>query len=78
LRWLNLLNDRVRPFFESKELDILRILTDRGSEYCSRADRYDYQLYMAVDELLSSWVDQLLNILVLPYCAECNAHLFDI
>jgi hypothetical protein len=28
----DLLNDRVLPFFESQEVKLLRILTDRGSE----------------------------------------------
>ena len=28
------LNDRVLPFFEAQELPMLRILTDRGTEYC--------------------------------------------
>ena len=30
----DLLNDRVLPLFESYEMDLLRILTDRGTEYC--------------------------------------------
>ena len=30
----DLLNDRVVPFFESQEVKLLRILTDRGSEFC--------------------------------------------
>ncbi|STY63843.1 Uncharacterised protein [Mannheimia haemolytica] len=29
-----MLNDKVLPFFESQGLPMLRILTDRGSEYC--------------------------------------------
>ena len=30
----DLLNDRVIPFFDSHEVRLLRMLTDRGSEYC--------------------------------------------
>src|SRR5690554_8068718 len=30
----DLLNDRVVPFFDEHEVPLLRILTDRGSEYC--------------------------------------------
>jgi len=30
------LNDLVRPFFEQRKLPMLRILTDRGTEYCGR------------------------------------------
>ena len=31
------------------ELPVLRILTDRGTEYCGRADRHDYQLFLAIN-----------------------------
>ena len=30
----DLLNDRVLPFFEQQQLPLLRILTDRGTEFC--------------------------------------------
>ena len=35
----DLLNDRVLVFFERHELPMLRILTDRGTEYCGKAER---------------------------------------
>ena len=44
-----MLNDRVLPFYEEHELPVLRILTDRRTEYCGRADQHDYQLYMALN-----------------------------
>ncbi len=47
----DLLNDRVLPFFEEKACPLLRILTDRGTEYCGRADSHDYQLYLAVNDI---------------------------
>lgn len=47
----DLLNDRVLPFFESHHLPLLRILTDRGTEYCGRADKHDYQLFLAVNDI---------------------------
>jgi transposase InsO family protein len=47
----DLLNDRVMPFFEEHGMGILRILTDRGSEYCGRADQHDYQLYLATMDI---------------------------
>jgi transposase InsO family protein len=40
----DLLNDRVLPFFAEHQLPLLRILTDRGTEYCGKAERHDYQL----------------------------------
>ena len=46
-----MLNDRVLPFYVSEELPVLRILTDRETEYCGRAEQHDYQLYMAINEI---------------------------
>ncbi len=47
----DLLNDKVLPFYEAEDLPVLRILTDRGTEYCGRADQHDYQLYLAVNDI---------------------------
>lgn len=47
----DLLNDRVLPFFEQEDLPMLRILTDRGTEYCGRAEQHDYQLYLALNDI---------------------------
>jgi len=47
----DLLNDKVLPFMEEQELPVLRILTDRGTEYCGRADKHDYQLFLAVNDI---------------------------
>lgn len=47
----DMLNDKVLPFFEQHELPLLRILTDRGTEYCGKAERHDYQLYMALNDI---------------------------
>lgn len=47
----DMLNDKVLPFFEEKELPMLRILTDRGTEYCGKAEHHDYQLYMALNDI---------------------------
>lgn len=47
----DLLNDRVLPFFEEVGLRVLRILTDQGTEYCGRADRHDYELYLALNDI---------------------------
>ena len=45
------LNDKVMPLFESVGIGLLRILTDRGSEYCGKADEHDYQLFLAVNDI---------------------------
>lgn len=47
----DLLNDRVLPFFASEQLPMLRILTDRGTEYCGRVEQHDYQLYLALNDI---------------------------
>ena len=47
----DILNDRVLPFFDQNELPMLRILTDRGTEYCGRMDQHDYQLYLAINDI---------------------------
>jgi Integrase core domain len=47
----DLLNDRVLPFFESQDVPVLRILTDRGSEYCGNVEHHEYQLYLAIEDI---------------------------
>ncbi|MBO1256996.1 IS481 family transposase [Alteromonas sp. 5E99-2] len=47
----DMLNDKVLPYFEQHDLPILRILTDRGTEYCGRVDHHDYQLYLAINDI---------------------------
>lgn len=47
----DLLNDRVLPFYEEHELPVLRIMTDRGTEFCGRADKHDYQLFLAINDV---------------------------
>jgi transposase InsO family protein len=47
----DLLNDRVLPFFEEHDMGILRILTDRGTEYCGKVEQHDYELYLAVNSI---------------------------
>lgn len=47
----DLLNDRVLPFYQSQQLPVLRILTDRGTEFCGRVEHHDYQLYLAINDI---------------------------
>lgn len=47
----DLLSDRMLPFFESQEVPLLRILTDRGSEYCGNVEHHEYQLYLAIEDI---------------------------
>jgi len=47
----DLLNDRVLPLFEEERLPMLRILTDRGTEYCGKVETHDFQLYLALNNI---------------------------
>jgi hypothetical protein len=44
----DLLNDKVIPFYEQQDIRLLRILTDRGTEYCGAREQHEYQLYLAI------------------------------
>lgn len=47
----DMLNDRVLPFFEEQDVPVLRILTDRGTEYCGNREQHEYQLYLALENI---------------------------
>src|SRR5246500_2560982 len=47
----DLLNDRVLPLLEEQNVPLLRVLTDRGTEYCGNREYHEYQLYLAVENI---------------------------
>jgi transposase InsO family protein len=47
----DLLNDRVVPFYEEHGIPLLRVLTDRGTEYCGNRESHEYQLYLALEDI---------------------------
>src|SRR5215203_4930564 len=47
----DLLNDRVLPFFEERGIPLMRVLTDRGTEFCGNPERHEYELYLAVEDV---------------------------
>jgi transposase InsO family protein len=47
----DLLNDRVIPFYDANEIPLLRVLTDRGTEFCGNRENHEYQLYLAVENI---------------------------
>ncbi|AJK49332.1 putative transposase [Burkholderia plantarii] len=47
----DLLNDRVLPFFEEHGMGVMRMLTDRGTEYCGKPESHDDQLYLALNDI---------------------------
>jgi hypothetical protein len=47
----DMLNDRVLPLYEQSNIPLLRILTDRGTEYCGAREHHEYQLYLAIEDI---------------------------
>ena len=47
----DMLNDRVLPFFEKEGVRLLRILTDRGTEYCGALEHHEFELYLAIEDI---------------------------
>ena len=44
----DLLNDKVLPLFAAHNMGIIRMFTDRGTEYCGKVETHDYELYLGV------------------------------
>jgi transposase InsO family protein len=47
----DMLNDRVLPWYEEHGIRLLRILTDRGTEYNGSLENHEYQLYLAIEDI---------------------------
>lgn len=47
----HILNEAVLPWFDKQEIKVLRVLTDRGTEYCGKVDEHAYQLFLAVEDI---------------------------
>lgn len=47
----DILNDRVLPLFEEHGIRMLRILTDRGTEYCGAREHHEYELYLTLENV---------------------------
>src|SRR3954467_2647275 len=45
----DILNDKVLPFFEEQQIPLLRILTDRGTEYEGKLEHHQYELYLHIE-----------------------------
>ena len=45
------LNDAVIPFFEEQNIPLLRVLTDRGTEYCGKPEYHEYELYLHIESI---------------------------
>lgn len=47
----DMLNDKVMPFFDEQQIPLLRVLTDRGTEYCGKAEYHEYELYLQIENV---------------------------
>jgi transposase InsO family protein len=45
----DLLNYRVLPFFEEQDIPLLRVLTDRGTEYKGKREHHEFELYLDIE-----------------------------
>lgn len=45
----DIVNDRVLPFFEEQQIPLLRVLTDRGTEFNGRPENHEYELYLQIE-----------------------------
>jgi transposase InsO family protein len=45
----DILNDKVLPFFEEQQIPLLRVLTDRGTEFKGKPDHHEYELYLHIE-----------------------------
>ena len=45
----DILNDRVLPFFDEQQVPMLRILTDRGTEFKGKPEHHEYELYLQIE-----------------------------
>jgi transposase InsO family protein len=47
----DMLNDRVLPLYQAHDVQLLRILTDRGTEYCGAREHHEFQLYLTIEDI---------------------------
>jgi transposase InsO family protein len=45
------LNDKVLPFFDERGMRVLRVLTDRGTEYCGVPEHHPYELFCYLNDV---------------------------
>ena len=51
----DLLNDKVLPFYEEQDVKLLRILTDRGTEFKGAREHHEYELYLSIEDIEHSY-----------------------
>lgn len=48
---IDVLDDRVLPFYEYHSAEVEHILTDNGREYCGREFRHHFELFLAITQI---------------------------
>jgi len=48
---VQVLNNKVLPFFEEHKGSVTTVLTDNGREYCGRPDRHPFELFLQLEEI---------------------------
>jgi transposase InsO family protein len=48
---VQVLNNKVLPFFEEHKATVTTVLTDNGREYCGRPDRHPFELFLQLEEI---------------------------
>jgi transposase InsO family protein len=47
----DMLNDKVLPYYDEQFIQVLRVLTDNGTEYCGRVETHPYELFLHLNSL---------------------------
>ena len=47
----DMMNDKVVPFFDEQQVPLLRMLTDRGTEFCGAPEHHEYELYLNLEDI---------------------------
>lgn len=47
----DMLNDRVLPYYEEQGMQLLRILTDRGTEFCGKVEHHAFELFLSIEDI---------------------------
>lgn len=45
------MNDKVVPFFDEQKTPLLRMLIDRGIEFCGATEHHEYELCLTMEDI---------------------------
>jgi transposase InsO family protein len=46
-----MLNDRVLPYYKKQGVQLLRILTDRGTEFCGKVEHHAFEFSLSIEDI---------------------------